>query len=94
MRYGEGVRDRFFDHEPHERHEPAQSKPLLFGSVGGEFDMRIGENLGVHRHEWNIQNACRGNDELIGGITVKSPGELCGLDTNSWRKIDEMNARI
>lgn len=56
--------------------------------------MRIGENLGVHRHEWNIQNACRGNDELIGGITVKSPGELCGLDTNSWRKIDEMNARI
>lgn len=56
----------------------------FFGLVGGDFDMRVGENLGVQCHQGNIQNTRRGDNDLVCWITMKNSGQLGGLDTDLW----------
>ena len=56
--------------------------------------MLILENLGVHGHEWRIEYASCGNDNLVGWIAMKSARKLSGLDADARRKLDELNAGI
>lgn len=56
--------------------------------------MGIGENFGIYRYERRIKDACCGDDDLIGRVSVEGARKLSGLDTNPWRKFDEPDSGI
>jgi len=57
-------------------------------------NMRIIQNLSIHGNQRRIQNAgCRYND-LIGGIAVKIPRKLSGLDADTRGKFNQPNPGV
>ena len=56
--------------------------------------MWILQNLAVQGHERRIENASRGDDDLVCGVAVELARKLRGLDADAGRKLDEPDAGI
>lgn len=71
-----------------------QAVPLVRNLRSNGADMWIVDDVPVDCDQLPVVLAGRGNNDLIGRVTMKRTGELCCGDRNPRREFDKPDARI